>query len=103
MFIPGGNLTKLEQTLRHNFEPPPPRPQPQPVAGAPIDLEALAGMVVGQLQPQLNALQAAITAATNASLQAFQAQLLGQLQQVIGGQQPQQDGVSTLFQVDLFP
>ena len=81
----------------------PPRPQPQPVAGAPIDLEALAGMVVGQLQPQLNALQAAIPAATNASLQAFQAQLLGQLQQVIGGQQPQQDGVSTLFQVDLFP
>ena len=56
-------------------------------------MEALAGMVVQQLQPQLVAMQEAITTATATSFQAFQTQLFGQLQQMLGVQQPHQGGL----------
>ncbi len=86
----GGNLTSLRQSLRRYFQPPAPRPQAS--IGAAVDLEALANLVVAQLQPQLTAMQQAMAAATTASLQTFQAQLLGQLQQMVGGHAPPQDG-----------
>ncbi|RPD52164.1 hypothetical protein L227DRAFT_482751, partial [Lentinus tigrinus ALCF2SS1-6] len=84
--VPGGNLTSLRQSLRRYFEPPAPRPQAP--TGVAVDIEALAGLVVAQLQPQLTAMQQAMTQATTASLQTFQTQLLGQLQQMMGVQVP---------------
>lgn len=86
----GGDLTSLRQSLRRYFQPPAPRPQAS--NGAAVDLDALAGLVVAQLQPQLVTMQQAFAAATTASLQTFQAQLLGQLQQLVGGNAPPRDG-----------
>ncbi|RPD67669.1 hypothetical protein L226DRAFT_577055 [Lentinus tigrinus ALCF2SS1-7] len=100
--VPGGELTSLRHSLHRYFVPPPPRAQPA-VAGA-VNLEALAELVAVQLQPQLAAMQQAITAATTASFTAFQTQLLAQLQQMHGGQKPhqqsQQEGMIFYHNID---